>query len=230
MADANLISLPDLGAALAGLSALSAASFGLLDSSKAFWGGASRIGKEHIRSAMLPFQDALANALGKDGWWPVLQANWIAGVAKADQKAKAQALIKLGLSSGNAGAVAAASHVDPAALVAAVKKLETGTALLDADLNVLGRMNATIDALLDAAFEAADQQYRNVCRVLAGLICVLLSLIAWALWKKTTGTEPPSVWAALAVGVLAVPFAPVAKDLTSALSAAMNALKAAKKI
>jgi hypothetical protein len=34
----------------------------------------------------------------------------------------------------------------------------------------------------------------------------------------------------VAVGLLAVPLAPVAKDLTSALSAAMNALKAAKKV
>jgi len=229
-ADPNLITLPDLGAALAGLSALSAAAFGLVDSSKAFWGGASNIGKGHIRTALTPFQDALSSALGQDGWWPVLEANWIAGVAKADQKAKAQALIKLGLSSSNARSVAAASHVDGKALEDAVKKLETGAALSDADLNVLGRMNATIEAVLDAAFEAADQQYRNVCRVLAGLICLALSLIAWWLWKATTGTEPPSIFAALAVGLLAVPFAPVAKDLTSALSTAMNALKAAKKL
>ena len=230
MADANLISLPDLGAALAGLSALSTASFGLLDSTKAFWGGASNIGKAHIRRVMTPFQPALENALGKDGWWPVLEANWIGGVAKADQKAKAQALIKLGLNSANAAAIAAATHVDAKALEVAVKKLETGKPLQDPDLNVLGRMNAAIDALLDAAFEAADQQYRNVCRVLAGVICVVLALVAWKFWKATTGTEPPSVWAALGVGLLAVPFAPVAKDLTSALSAAMNALKAAKKL
>ena len=230
MADANLISLPDLGAALAGLSALSTAAFGLLDGTKAFWGGASNIGKGHIRRALLPFADALENALGKDGWWPVLEANWIAGVAKSDQKAKAEALIRLGLSSGNAPAIAAAAHVDSGALKAAVTKLEKGTALGDPDLNVLGRMNATIEALLDAAFEAADQQYRNACRVLAGLICLGLAFLAWILWEPTTGTKPPSLWAALAVGLLAVSFAPVAKDLTSALSAAMNALKAAKRL
>jgi hypothetical protein len=226
----NAISLPDLGAALAGLSALSTAAFGLLDSSKAFWGGASNIGKDHIHKAMLPFGAALDNALGADGWWPVLSANWVAGVAKADQKAKAQALIKLGLNSANAPQIAAATHVDARALQAAVKKLETGAKLLDADLNVLGRMNAAIDALLDAAFEAADQQYRNGCRVLAGLIAIGLALAAWRLWEPTTGQAAPSLWAVLAVGLLAVPVAPVAKDLTSALSTAMNALKAAKKL
>jgi hypothetical protein len=229
MAD-NLISLPELGAALAGLSALSTASFGLLDSSKAFWGGASNIGKGHIRRTLLPFRAALDNALGADGWWPVLNANWVSGVAKADQKAKAQALIKLGLSASNTAQIAAATHVNVTELSDAVSRLENGTPLTDQDLNVLGRMNAAIDALLDAAFEAADQQYRNSCRVLAGLIALTLAVMAWLLWAPTTGTEPPSLWGALAVGLLAVPFAPVAKDLTSALSAAMNALKAAKKL
>lgn len=230
MSSSNPISLPELGAALAGLSALSTASFGLLDSFKAFWGGPSNIGKGHIKDALQPFGAALDNALGAGGWWPVLEANWIAGVAKSDQKAKAQALIRLGLSSANAADIALASHVDPRALTAAVKKLEGGTKLTEQDLNVLGRMNAAIEALLDAAFEAADQQYRNTCRVLAGLICLALSWVAWLLWTDTTGTARPSVWAVIAVGLLAVPFAPVAKDLTSALSASMNALKAARRL
>ena len=226
----NLISLADLGAALAGLGALSTAAFGLLDSTKAFWGGASNIGCGHIRSALTPFSAALDNALGSDGWWPVVRASWVGGVAKADQKAKAQALIKLGLNSANAPQVAQASHVNATALTAAIVKLEKGTKLTDADLNVLGRMNATIDALLDAAYEAADQQYRNWCRVLAGAICLGLAYVAWLLWKGTTGENPPDLWTVLAVGLLAVPLAPVAKDLTGALSSAMNALKAAKKL
>ena len=226
----NLISLADLGAALTGLGAHSTAAFGLLDSTKAFWGGASNIGCGHIRGALQPFAPALDNALGAGGWWPVVRAHWVSGVAKADQKAKAQALIKLGLNSANAPQVAKASHVDATALTAAIVKLEKGTKLTDPDLNVLGRMNAAIDALLDAAFEAADQQYRNWCRVLAGLIALGLAFIAWALWKGTTGENPPSLWTVLAVGLLAVPLAPVAKDLTGALSSAMNALKAAKKL
>lgn len=226
----NLMSLADVGAALAGLGALSTAAFGLLDATKAFWGGASNIGAPHIHKVMAPFAPALSSALGADGWWPVLRDHWVAGVAKADQKAKAQALIKLGLNSGNAALVATASHVDATALRTAVLKLEKGTKLNDADLNVLGRMNATIEVLLDAAFEAADQQYRNWCRVLAGGICLGLALAAWWLWQPTTGDPPPSLWAALAVGLLAVPLAPVAKDLTSALSTAMGALKAAKRL
>jgi hypothetical protein len=221
------VSLADVGAALAGLSALSTAAFGLLDATKVFEGGPSNFGIGPIRRALLPFRPALASALGDAGWWPVIRANWIGGVAKADQKAKAEAIIKLGLNSANAPQIAAATHVDATALQAAVTKLETGAALTDADLNVLGRMNATIDVLMDAAFEKADQAYRNWCRVLAGALAIILSLLVRYYWPDK---NPPSLAAALIVGLLAVPLAPLAKDLTSGLSAAMQALKSASKV
>lgn len=225
---ASFVSLGDVGAALAGLGALSTAAFGLLDALKAFDGGPSNIGAHRIHKALSPFDDALAAALGADGWWPVIRANWISGVAKADQKAKAQALIKLGLGPSNAAQVATATHVDATALTAAIAKIETGAALSDADLNVLGRMNATIDALLDAAFERAEQEYRNVCRLLAGVLAVFLAFGAREFWPAAAG-PPPTALATAVVGLMAVPLAPVAKDLTSGLSAAMQALKAASK-
>jgi hypothetical protein len=223
----NPITLQDFGAVLAALSALSAASFGLLDATKAVNGGVSNFGVRALRRALDPFDAALSAALGAGQWWPVVRANWIAGVAKADQKMKAQALIKLGLSPATAPAVARASHVDPDALTAAARNLEAGSSLTEADLNVLGRMNATIDVLMDAAFERADQQYRNGCRCLAGLVAIGLALGARFLWQE--GDPRPSILVAVAVGVVAVPMAPVAKDLTSALSAAMQALKVTRR-
>jgi hypothetical protein len=90
-------------------------------------------------------------------------------------------------------------------------------------------MNAAIEALMDAAFEDCDQEYRNVCRLLAGLTAMGLAVIAWLIWPADEGTKP-TLWAAVAVGLLAVPLAPVAKDLTSALSAAMRALKASRRV
>src|SRR5512146_1498662 len=189
---ANHVSLSDLGAALAGLSALSTAAFGLLDATKVVEGGVSNLGVRPIRRALAPFRPALAEALGAEGWWPVIRANWVAGVPKDEQKAKAQAIIKLGLSGANAREIAAAAHVDPDALEAAVRKIEAGAAapgvppatsgLTDADMNVLGRLNATIDVVLDAGFEQAPQAYRNWCRVLAGLIAIALAFGARALW------------------------------------------------
>lgn len=222
---ASHISLPDLGAALAGLSALSTASFGLLDATKWFGGGVSNLGAPALRRALTAFEDPLAAALGPDEWWPVVRASWLNGVAKDEQKAKAIALIKLGLSPRTAPMIAAASHVDPEALTAVARKLQDGEGLTDADLNVVGRMNATVEALMDAAFERSDQQYRNGCRFWAGVAAVGLAIAAWWLWPSDKG---PTFWQALIVGLLAVPVAPLAKDLTSGLSAAVGALKAAR--
>jgi hypothetical protein len=220
------ISLDNFGAALAALGALSTAAFGLLDASKAMWGGVARVGLGHIETALKPFAPALDAAAGHANAWSVVQANWINGVVKSDQKATVRALIKLGLSEATAESIAAASHVDSQALKTAARKIATGEALTDADLNVLGRMNAVVDALLDGAFERADQQYRNVTRALAGLVAMALSIAAWVFWPDP-GSRPTLI-GAIAVGLLAVPIAPVAKDLTSALSTAMQALKAAK--
>jgi hypothetical protein len=225
---ANTLSLPDLGAALAGLSALSTAAFGLLDATKAFEGGVSNLGFAPIERALGKYGAPLASAVGAD-WKQIVRAHWVSGTPKALQKAKAQAMIKLGLSAANAPAIAAAALVDETALTIAATKLDTGQKLGDADLNVLGRMNAAIDIQLDAAFDRADQRYRNIMRLLAGLVAMGLSIAAWALWQPEFGKRP-TLLMAVAVGLLAVPLAPVAKDLTSALSAAMNALKAAKKV
>jgi hypothetical protein len=217
----------EFGSAVAGLTALSTASFGLLDATKAFGGGISNFGTGPLKATLVDFEPALAAALGAN-WWVVVRASWIGGVPKADQKAKVQALIKLGLNSSTAPRIAPAAHVDAAALTAAVTKLETGAALDDADLNVIGRMNATIDALMDAGFEAADARYRNWSRALAGLVSMLLALVAWYFIPE--GAGKPSLALSVIVGLLAVPIAPVAKDLTSALSTAMQALKAAKRV
>lgn len=223
------ISLPEFGAALAALSALSTAAFGLVDASKGLWGGVSRIGLGHIRAALAPFGPALAAAMGRDRWWDLIQANWMNGVGKAEQKAVARSLIKLGLTEETAPAIATAVNVDPGALTAVARKLARGTDLSDADLNLLGRLNAVLDALLDSGFERAEQKYRNVTRLWAGAAAIGLAMAAWALWPASAG-DKPDVWVAFAVGLLSVPIAPVAKDLTSALSSAMRALKATRAI
>jgi hypothetical protein len=223
-----VIGLDQFGAALAGLSALSTAAFGLLDATKAFGGGVSRIGLGAIDEALEPFEPVLDAAVGRDNWRRTVRANWINGVAKAQQKATVDALLKLGLSPETARALAVGGRVDPDALAAAAAKLDAGTPLTETDLNVLGRMSATLQAILDGAFELADQRYRNAARAWAGVIAIGLSAAAWWAWTATDANSAPSIWLALAVGLLAVPAAPIAKDLTSGLSAAMNALKAAK--
>jgi len=224
--DATTLSLQTVGAALAALSALATAAFGLLDASKAFWGGPSNIGQTHIKRALAPFAPAMAAAVGEDRWWPMVRANWLNGMAKADQKAAAANLVKLGLSPGTAEALALAGHVDPEALRGVARALVDGEPLTDQQLNVIGRLDAVLGLTLDAAYERAEQQYRNWARLLAGLVAMGLSLVAaWAL-----DPAKPSWMFAAVVGLLAVPMAPLAKDLTSALSTAARALKAARAV
>jgi hypothetical protein len=227
--DATGAILSHVGAALAALSALSTAAFGLLDSSKALWGGVSNIGLKHLQDALRPFDSALEAAVG-DGWKDIVRANWINGLPKADQKAVVGSLLKLGLTETTAEAIAKGGHVEPEALKAAAAKMAAGKPLTDRDLNVVGRMVASVEAQLDAAFERAEQQYRNVSRVLAGLVAVGLAIAAQQIWVASHAPNPPSLALAIGIGLLAVPVAPVAKDLTSALSSAMRALKAAKAV
>lgn len=225
---ASPISLEQVGAALAALSALATAAFGLLDASKGLWGGIARVGLGHIWRALAPFQSTLNAAMGESRWRILVEANWMNGMAKTEQKAVVRSLIKLGLNEATARDLAAAVRVDPEALLAIAKKLAKGAPLSETDLNLLGRLNAVLDALLDSGFEMADQQYRNVSRLWAGILCVILSLSAWGIWffnPQDMKTTCSNFWIAIAVGVLAVPVAPVAKDLTSSLTAAAKALK-----
>jgi hypothetical protein len=123
--------------------------------------------------------------------------------------------------------------VDPAALTAVVKAIECGTALTPCQVNLLGRFNAAIDAAMDGGFEEADQQYRNASKVWAGVAAILLSISGGALVGGYTALSGPvayfgsaQFWIAVLVGIVAVPLAPVAKDLTSSLQAAATAMKA----
>jgi hypothetical protein len=229
-AEAGSTGLGDLGVMeLVGLvtavGALGTAAFSLVDATKAFRGGVSNIGFRDIEGAMQPFAAALDLALGHARWREVIHAHWINGRPSDEQKAIAKSLIRLGLAGENAEAIAKPGHVDPVALQLAATKLRDGSPLDEKDLNVLGRLDASVEAQLDAAFDRADQRYRNSSRALAGVAAVALSWVAtlalgWRGWHDFT--------LALVIGLLAVPLAPIAKDLASSLQAAAQAMRAAK--
>jgi hypothetical protein len=220
-------------AAITAAGALGTASFGLVDATKAFGGGVSNCGFGYVERALKPFAAALNHA--NADWRLTVRANWINGMAKDDQKAAAKSLIRLGLSSANAAALAVAGHVDEAALRAVLTAVETGGALTTQDAQLLGRFNAAIDAAMDAGFERGDQQYRNASRLTAGLISVGLAL--WAGYLLYVHGMPKDLtWSGFAssqlfgssilAGIVAVPIAPMAKDLASSLQAAAAAVKA----
>jgi hypothetical protein len=211
----------DLVAAITAIGALGTAAFALVDASKAFGGGASNFGNKILRTALARFEPALERALPGGEWWIAVRAHWINGRPRDQQKAIVRSLIRLGLTGETARALAGVANVAPAALAAAADRVAAGAALEPPDFEVLGRLDASIEAYLDAAFDLAEQRYRNVSRVLAGAAAVVLSLAAaWAL-EFRYGT-------AILVGLLAVPFAPIAKDLASSLQAAAQALRSTR--
>lgn len=206
--------------------ALGIAAFGLVDASKVLWGGVSRFGRPHLFRGLKPYEGALDAALAPGEWKTLVDAQWINGRALPEQKAVVRTLIRLGLGPDSSRGVAAVSGVDEASLTAAVARMRSGT-LTKKDLDVLGRVDACVEARMDAAFARADHQYRNIARVAAAGVAVVLALAAVLVLND--GSPTASDWGfGLLVGVLAVPIAPVAKDLASSLSAAARAVKSAR--
>ncbi len=215
--------------------ALGTAAFGLVDTSKAFRGGVSNAGFGHIQEAVTPFignagQNG-ARSFGEADILATLRANWINGVAKNEQKAVAKSLIRLGLTSGNARTLAQAAGVDPEQLQDCARRIRSSDALTPEDLNVLGRFDAIVSAVLDEGYERADQQYRNVSKLAAALTAIVLAAIAGGLifhhnnpdhWLGYFGSAQLLI--AILVGAVSTPLAPIAKDLSSALSAAVKAV------
>ncbi len=233
--------IPDINEIIAAIAALGTGAYGLVDASKAAWGGPSVIGFGRIKKALAPFNPAL-DTLG-NAPWQTLRANWLNGVAKADQKAAAKSLIHLALSPGNATKLAAAVGIDAKTLDAVAKKIDKGTDLAKSDIDVLGRFDALVSAILDAAYERADQQYRNSAKLLACLVAMVLAAFGGYFVQAGIAAKatPPATLAvcsymtskefliALVIGAIATPLAPIAKDLSSSLQAAVKAIGSVKR-
>lgn len=219
--------LGDFGTITAATTALGTAAAGLVDASKAFRGGVSNVGFGFISTALQPFEAALkliddANPFG------TVQANWLNGMDKAEQKSIAKNLIRLGLTADTAEALAKhLPSVDGTKLKDVAAKGARGEALAEEEINLLARFDSVVEARLDAAYERADQKYRNSARVAAAAVAIVLSLAGAVMVAGSVAAADYGT--ALLVGFLATPMAPVSKDLISALSTAVSAFKAAKR-
>jgi len=217
----------DLGKTITAVGGLGTAAFGLVDATKPLT-GVNHLGFSGIRRAvahLTPGNDA-TNSLPHSKIFATLEANWMNGTDLGSQKAIAKSLIKLYLNAENAAAVARASGVDPEILTIVAKKVATGERQTEAESDVFGRFDLIVTALLDEAYQRADQTYRNGTRMLAMVFSVVLALVG-AFTLNMTGAR--DLGTAFVVGLLATPLAPIAKDVSTALATAVNALQAAKK-
>lgn len=221
-------------AAIAATGGLGLAAVGLVDALKALpFTGIGTMGFGHVRRATERFGTTLEAAVGAD-WLSVVRAHWVNGRPVGEQKAMIRSLLRLGLTSGTAAELAVVGNVDADALSAVALKIAVGKELTAAEITLLGRVEAVVQARLDAAFDMADQAYRSRARLVAGIFAVALAVVSWpilnAAWSLPTMIADKNFWVAVLAGLFAVPIAPVAKDLISALSAGAKATKAVRSL
>lgn len=212
----------DLPKIVLAIGALGTAAYGVVDVSKAFWGGVSNCGFGDISKVIsrlipAPAEDA-GSALSLNSVLATLRANWLNGMALADQKSVAKALIKLNLNPASATLMAKATGVDAAVLTGIATKLPTGQPLTAEEADAFGRFDLLLSAVLDQGYQRGDQRYRNSAKLAAVPVAVALALLgAWAI--SPAALSSLDAWRAIAGGILATPLAPVAKDLASAIQA-----------
>lgn len=232
-------SLASVGTLLAAVGGLGTAAYGLVDASKAFMGGMSNPGFGYIKKTVTPLlgqQATGATAFGRAQILATLRANWLNGVAKADQKAIAKSLIRLGLTAGNARHLAQETGVDANELEAAAQNVGNGTPLTQQDINALGRFDAVVSAILDLGYERADQLYRNSAKLAAAGVAIVLAVIGGGIIFYDQTPAPAGGYfgsslflLSIVVGAMSTPLAPVAKDISSSLQAAAKAVGAGRR-
>jgi hypothetical protein len=227
------LQLQDVITAIGGLGA---AAFGLVDAAKSAFCFINRVGLSHIKQVVADLvpEDAAAgnsvNALPQANIMRTLEANWVNGVDLASQKAIAKSLIKLHLSADNAPVVAAKANVDPAVLRSVAANIASGAQLSQEEGDAYSRFDLIVTALLDEAYQVSDQDYRNWMRTLAAAVAVAMALAGgWSLVGTYSFWHSSSPVLALLAGLLATPLAPIVKDLSSALAAAVNTMQLVKK-
>jgi hypothetical protein len=231
----NVSSLPQVVTAIGGLGT---AAFGLLEAVKPVMPWINHIGFGRIQktvTCLTPNEPAAKpplNALPQSNIIDTLLANWVNGTDVSSQKAIAKSLIKLHLSEGNSASIAAGMNVDPALLTQVAKNIVSGTPLNQQQSDAYARFDLILTAMLDESYQHADQVYRNWTRGLAALIAVGLGFVGgWTLSNLDLAAylRSPDMGRAILIGVLATPLAPIAKDLSSALTTAVNAMQFVKK-
>ncbi len=217
---------------VAAIGALGTASFGIVDTLKTLpVVGISNSGYAFIQRGIQHFFVGQTRHKAQGDLkilFDTLHGNWINGRELNDQKAIAKSLIKLRLDSKTATQFAKATGVDAQILSQIGAKMGNNTSLNATETDVLGRFDLALSAVMDSAYQHADQRYRNWSKLTASIVAILLAFVG-----GFTLVKPPEpylgtsqMWLAMLAGVLAAPLAPVTKDIASALQAGVKAAQA----
>lgn len=205
--------MENIGTIVLATGALGTAAFGIVEALK--WTRVGYAGFSKLKSMLKPIWGALGVAYGKH-FEEVLRGQY-----KGDQSELSRTLrqgVRIGLTENNAEEISTwlgLKHTQRMREVAA--KLEAGADISDEERNILGRFELAIDARVDAAMTLAQNQYTGKLRFGASCLALLIAL--------SVGIYLNMLFLAIIVGLSAVPLAPIAKDLSSALQAAVQALR-----
>ncbi len=220
------------------IGALGTAATGLVDTTKVLAGGMSRAGFGYIKQLIARMVGQPAAAAPGTGLTPAdihetLLANWLNGMETGAQKAIAKSFVKLHLNPATASALAKETNVDAQALVSVAQKLTAvntqgsaqNSGLTTVESDAYGRFDLALSALIDRAYERADQFYRNSCKALSCIIAVGLAFAGN--YALPQATQLP-YWQLVIIGLIATPLAPVAKDIANAIQTASDAVGSVK--
>jgi hypothetical protein len=218
-----------LSADIAAVGALGTAAFGLVDAFKALpGGGISRAGFKFIRQTIVnltPPDAAIdGGGLSRDSVLTTLTSHWINGADAGSQISIAKSLIKLRLTPATAPGLAAATGVSAPVLTQVATSIADGTALTTQQSDAYGRFDLMLSTLLDQAYQRADQRYRNTAKIFAIPVSIALALVAAYVLPAGTISLPQ----AALLGLIATPIAPIAKDISTAVSTGAQALQTLK--
>lgn len=213
--------LDDAIAFVACAGTLGTAAFGLAEALKGFpFPGVVGVGSI-VRMLGEPGRLALHSVYGAQDFTALLRGSYRKGPEAAAKVVKNG--LAAALDSPHLPALAAHFGQDGVALQAAIVTLRAPAGTEEAKVSaraVLGRFELAVDARMDAALASAQCRYAATMQALAGGIAVAGGTLAAALYPGT-GVH---WYDGLLLGLVAVPLAPIAKDVTSFLRAAGDAV------
>lgn len=204
--------------------------------------GLPYVGLGAVRKMARPFRAALLCAYG-DGAAELVAQQYQAGRGAGSAPDTIRQGVRLGLPylgvEKATALIASVWHMDRAHAATLAVALQAPSVTRPADdppttdeaaaVALAGRFAAALDARINAAFQLADQRYETVAKTAAGVAAVLLALLFnWGLAAHGPTGDLSGLFPwplAFAIGLVAVPLAPVAKDLSRSLQNALTAFK-----
>jgi hypothetical protein len=215
MGTPDVAAVQHLGALILATAGLGTAAMGIVEAMK--WTALGEAGFHTIPRILGPLCTTLRVAYG-DEYERLMRAQYRGN--HHELSSMLHRGVRAGLSPRNARAIAEfLGSIDGAQLRAAVRQRAKGQDLEPSPRTALGRFELAADAHIDAALVLARSRYAGTVRAAASIVALSVAVIAGLLLGGDR------LLSSMLVGIAAVPVAPIAKDLASALTTVTASLR-----